>query len=655
MKFDEARESLKLRLADYVKGKTKKSGSNYDCPIPGCNSGKGKNKTGAFSIAPNGKHWKCFSCGASGDLFDLIGALEGISGHGEQVRRAAVIFGVDINDSKEFGETTGAEQVSAKPAEEKTAPADYSAFFEEAKKHIRETDYWRRRGLSLETVERFNLGFCAEWKHPSLLPNEKIPTSPRLIIPTSKESYLARDTRENDKLGEAEKKYTKSKAGKAHIFNADALEKAEKPVYVVEGEIDALSIIEAGGIAVAMGSANYDRIFLDEVKMRRPKQPLIIALDNDDKGQDGAEKVKAGLKQAGFFYYSFSPIGESKDANEALCKNREALIEAVRQGEEQAKAQQVAAREEYGQASDAPKILAFLNGIDSGINTPLTPTGFWKLDKALDGGLYEGLYIIGAISSLGKTTFIKQIADNIAAQGKDVLYFSLEMAQTQLMAKSISRHTFELVMGKENELWKAKTTRGITAKQRYANYSMEQRAHIQAACEEYYKYAGHIFTFEGVGNIGAAQIRADVERHIRITGEEPVVFVDYLQILAAESDRLDDKQNADRAVVALKQMSRDFKLPVVVVSSFNRENYRTKVSFSAFKESGGIEYSSDVLLGLQYAGAGETNFNALEEAKKEPRNVELVILKSREGEVGARIKYSYYPKFNYFYEVERVD
>ena len=48
---------------------------------------------------------------------------------------------------------------------------------------------------------------------------------------------------------------------------------------------------------------------------------------------------------------------------------------------------------------------------------------FEGLDDLLEGGLYEGLYCVGAISSLGKTTFVTQIADQIAAQGTDVLIF----------------------------------------------------------------------------------------------------------------------------------------------------------------------------------------------------------------------------------------
>ena len=68
----------------------------------------------------------------------------------------------------------------------------------------------------------------------------------------------------------------------------------------------------------------------------------------------------------------------------------------------------------------------------------------------------------------------------------------------------------------------------------------------------------------------------------------------------------------------------------------------------AFKESGAIEYSSDVLIGLQLKGAGEKNFDANEEKKKSPREIELIILKNRNGSTGDKLGYRYYPLFNYF-------
>ena len=61
-----------------------------------------------------------------------------------------------------------------------------------------------------------------------------------------------------------------------------------------------------------------------------------------------------------------------------------------------------------------------------------------------------------------------------------------------------------------------------------------------------------------------------------------------------------------------------------------------------------MEYSSDVLIGLQFLGVGGKDFKIDEERKKIPRQVELKILKNRNGKVGGKILFEYYPQYNYF-------
>ena len=72
----------------------------------------------------------------------------------------------------------------------------------------------------------------------------------------------------------------------------------------------------------------------------------------------------------------------------------------------------------------------------------------------------------------------------------------------------------------------------------------------------------------------------------------------------------------------------------------------------AFKESGALEYSSDVLMGLQLEGVGSENFDVNEAKSKDPREVELVILKNRNGATGEKLSFKYYPRFNYFKELQ---
>ena len=47
-------------------------------------------------------------------------------------------------------------------------------------------------------------------------------------------------------------------------------------------------------------------------------------------------------------------------------------------------------------------------------------TGFSNIDS--QGSFYPGLYVLGAISSLGKATFIHQMADQLARAGEHVLF-----------------------------------------------------------------------------------------------------------------------------------------------------------------------------------------------------------------------------------------
>lgn len=296
---------------------------------------------------------------------------------------------------------------------------------------------------------------------------------------------------------------------------------------------------------------------------------------------------------------------------------------------------------------------------DSASNPPIS-TGFANLDGLLDGGLYAGLYFIGAISSLGKTTFTLQIADNLAKQGQDVLILSLEMARDELIAKSISRLTFLAASERRN----AKTTRSILSK--YDKCNQTEKDLIDGAIASYAEYAQHIYIEEGIGDIGVEDIKERVKQHIAYTGNKPVIVIDYAQILATYDTHLSDKQATDRNVTELKRLSRDYNIPVIAISSFNRDNYSEPLNLTAFKESGSIEYSSDTLIGLQYEGMDYCDedkddktrrkrirklLNEVSVLGKEGEGipVQLKVLKNRNGSKG-NVSYNFYAMFNYFCE-----
>lgn len=667
MNREEAKQYIQEKAADYLQPDNSKKG--FICPI--CGSGSGKNGTG---ITTKDKiHFTCWAgCFTNEDIIDIIGREHQLTDYNTKLQKAAEVFGITIESR--YSRSSAAEDFA--PAYQKQAEneritqysihnntytteqeePDYTSFFLQAAEHIGETEY--HRGLTAATLSRFKLGYIAEWRHPKA-PNA--PASPRLIIPTSKHSYLARDTRAE--LTEDQRKYCKSKVGKVRIFNSRALREAQKPIFIVEGELDALSIIDVGGEAIALGSTANKRALLTMLESQKPAQPLIIAMDNDEAGSKANKELTEGLERLKIPFYRLDISGQYKDANEALNGDREAFRATIEQAENIEAETLEAEREQLKREAAAYSLPDFIKKIEESKRAAFIPTGFAPLDSLLDGGLYAGLYVVGAISSLGKTTFCLQIADQIAQSGQDVLIFSLEMARNELIAKSVSRLTLIEDLRQNASTANAKTTRGILTGTRYAEYNKTEKQLIQTAVSAYGGYARNIYITEGIGDVGVEAIRDKVQKHIKLTGKAPVVVIDYLQIIAPADVRATDKQNTDKAVLELKRLSRDYAIPVIGISSFNRDNYTAPVNLASFKESGAIEYSSDVLIGLQYAGmdyqegeADKSREKRLRElmksviadgAKGRPQKIQVKILKNRNGSKGDTLL-EFYPMFNYF-------
>ena len=586
----------------------------------------------------------CFSCGASYDIIDLIKLDNGYGSYVEAFKRGYELFGIDVDSNsvkeqdcsrmgrKGYGELTGRPLSRLKE------------YFEQCETRISKTDYPRKRGLSEKTVKRFGLGFDPEFNYGAWQ---------ALIIPTGASSYVARNIDPD-----AIKDKRIRKFGRSVVYNVEAL-REKRSVFVTEGEIDCLSVIEAGGVALALGSvANVGRFmdYLDSHKELWPERPFLISLDNDERGEKAARELMVELGKRGIRARKVNISGSFKDPNEALVADRFSFIDAVQDAENFEEDEQRREQDNYLNSSVAGSMRLFLEEIEHNSNSPLMSTGFARLDDVLDGGLYEGLYFIGAISSLGKTCFMLQVADSVAKEGWDVLSIALEMSKMELMARSISRETFQLVASGACP-GAAKTTREILSRrgrgvsgQDYRPFDEADLRIVSQAQSAYSGYGEHIFIIEGVGSIGVMQVREAVEKHIRLTGRVPVVFVDYLQLLAPANSRMTDKQAVDHAVLELKRISRDFRTPVIVISSFNRESYKNRVTMSAFKESGGIEFCSDVLIGLQLEGVEDKDFDVDAAKRQNPRKIEAVILKNRNGPTGDKVLFSFYAKYNYFEE-----
>lgn len=622
-----------------------KDGKSYVCPV--CGHGKGGD---GIKLTPDGRY-HCFGCEAKGGAVDLYQHIQGITDHDEAVKAVANLYGLTWEQPRPVDPATLTPEEMQRRIERNISEDIRKSKTNQA--HPDFIAYLAKRGIPPEIAQRFGLGFLPAWQHPKTVAEGKTPPpSPRLIIPTGETSYLARDTRDAEAIPENARNFTKSKAGKVEIFNAAAIRTARRPLFIVEGELDAISIYAAGGEAIALGSAaNVDKLIdeLSKAGNRCIKEPFIIALDNDPAGQAAAEKLAAKFNERQIKYTIANPAGQCKDANEALQKDPAGFYNRVRKAE----------RAELDAESNA----AFIESLKAEFRkTPAPiPTGFSYLDDLLDGGLLTGLYFIGGVSSAGKTALCMQIIDQVAAAGGECLVFAAEMSRADLIARSISRET---VLNAKSQ-YDYSTQREIQAGYKYDQYESNKRDTIDVAFAAYKQYAARISIYENRGdNMKASRIRQKIARYCTLTGSRPVILIDYLQILTPEDARQDMRFCIDDTIRALKGIATEFYLPIIVISSLNRDNYTAPLNFAAFKESGNIEYSADYLLGLQFSAVH--NFDPkdkdaeklaiLAEEKQKPiREVEITILKQRGGKSAGTVCFNYDARHNYYNQSQTVE
>lgn len=622
---------------------TGKKDGGYICPI--CGSGSGPHKTGIQ--ADKKEPWK-FTCFAhdcfppKSDIINIIAAKEHLDNK-KALFRAFEIYGITLRGMdnnyiprppRVFDEHSAQEilriKANIKSASENLWQAE---------------DYLRSRGISIKTAVRMNCGFISNWYHPKIWEqfkgNPPFDGSPRFIFPTSKESYSARDTRPLEEIPPNERKYIKQKAGSSKIFNVNSVTTAKNAIFIVEGEFDLLSIEEMGYSAIGLGSTSMIEHLVPELKNYEVAQPFVISLDNDSAGKIASEKLLKVLQEANYEAYVVNISGGYKDANEALTSDKDFFEKRLSQVAADPKA--AALEKERNEESNMGKIESLLSTMRSS-RKPVS-TGFKKLDITLDGGLYApGLYIIAGGTSVGKTAFMQQMAYNLARNNHDVMYFSLEMSIQDLFYRDLSR--LSGLYGKGQSVHEIIQSGG-----RYISDDI---------ISEYKKAARHIFTHAALSQITVEYIEHTAMNHVKRLEEKPILFVDYLQILEPTNPHATDKQIVDHSVKSLNILSRSLEIPIVVAASLNRSGYSEEVNFQSLKESGALEYTGDIVIGLQFQATAkiiEKAKNVLERTRKlnEERNkpvrkMEAVILKHRNGKIGSRSYFDYVPKYNLYKE-----
>lgn len=637
MTREETRQAINARpLTDFYSLERSPQGTANQFICPSCGSGTGKNHTGALTFFQDTNRVCCFNpvCDLGGKGQDTLGALRILWNCTEQEVFERTGYAADTPEPIK-SKTTATTPTTAAPAALEP-PRDLTDYYRECQTRLndpRAISYLQARGISLETAAQYGIGF-----DPAADPAGSRHPEPRIICPTSSTHYVGRAI--NPKI---QKGYAKmnNKGGTPSIFNARALhDNSIKRVFVTEGFFDALSILEAGAAAIALNSASNAEKLIEHLEKHRTKATMILCGDNDPAGHKALETMRAGFKRLNISYVDADINNGHKDPNEALTADRAAFVAAIDQLNT-SRPDNVASYMDKFMSSD---IEAFRESRDR-------KTGFAMLDEKAKG-LYTGLYVIGAISSLGKTTFCTQLADQLAAAGEDVLFFSLEQSRLELVSKSLARRTAQKDM-----------TTAVDSLSIRRGYLPRQV--LDAAREYKDAVKDRLSIIEGNFNCNISFIGDYVRRYIKETGAKPVIFVDYLQILQPEKDdrgrTQSTKETVDSTVTELKRLSRENGLTIFIISSLNRTNYLSPIDFESFKESGGIEYTADVVWGLQLQCMNGDLFttdkktiekrNTVKEAKKaDPRKIELVCLKNRYGVSSYSAYFDYHPRYDLYIE-----
>lgn len=666
---DAARE-VKTRYADYLQPAKKRIAGKptYICPI--CQNGTGKDGDG-MSIDPHGDgtQLKCFKCGFYGDIVDLYQQehnCDAAAAFSALYDRFGIIINQNDRVERPQSHETTPQRVNIPSAQENAAEGlteategkpDFTDYYKSCKAHITDPkaqEYLAFRGISPETAAAYWIGYD--------------PASGFMIIPAASSYYVARNTDRQSDF-----RYKNPTGVSIELFNKKALyNDAARPVFITEGAIDALSIIEAGGVAVALNSTSNTRKLLEELKAKRTRNTLIIALDNDPEkkdesgreigkaGQRAAAALIEGLKELEIPFLQADICGRYKDPNEALTADKVAFTAAVTKAERAAIEQEPAQAIKAASASDYLSGGMFEKDIEYFKQYKDRKLGIHDdIDKYLT--LYPGLAALGGASSLGKTTFAVNIIDKLLSKGETVLYFSLEQLPIEIITKSLARKLYEK---DPTPLTNVDIKNGATCEK------------LEQIKKEYAAEATRYQIIKGSFRTTAADIVQYVETYRREHGGEsckPIVIIDYLQLIAPPYGfKGGVREYTDENIKTLKDMQSRNGLFVIMISSFNRSSNLEPVSYESFKETSMIEFTCDYVWGLQLSildaenddfytvtgTRGGRSQRPIDQQRKlvnaaqdeTPKKVEFVSLKSRNGKQFYKAFFDYYPQYDCYLE-----
>ena len=239
---------------------------------------------------------------------------------------------------------------------------------------------------------------------------------------------------------------------------------------------------------------------------------------------------------------------------------------------------------------------------------PPIPTGLPALDKRLGGGIAGGkLVIIGARPAVGKSALLSSIALQALAQGKRVLYVSLEMEPREIIGRMM-----------------ASLAHVSASKMEAHDLTDEENERVIEAYSVFNGDALHI----SQKAVTPALIRKAALK-VKAKGGLDMVCVDYLQLMKSGGKVNGRTEEVGEISRALKLLAMELGVPVLAAAQVNRASTQGEdraPRLSELRESGSIEQDADVVLLLHKPIGGELIGGACK--------MQLILAKNRQGSCG---------------------
>lgn len=217
---------------------------------------------------------------------------------------------------------------------------------------------------------------------------------------------------------------------------------------------------------------------------------------------------------------------------------------------------------------------AGLTGIASGIA---------EVDALIGGWQNSDLVILAARPGMGKTGFALSVALNAAKCGVPVAFFSLEMANTQLVMRMMA------MLGEISG-----------HKMRDGSLTDEELMTLAAAADRIEQLPIYL---DDTPAINVPEMRAKCRR-LKRQHDIQLIIVDYLQLMTLAPTGLENKNaNREQEVAgisrALKALAKELNLPVLALSQLSRavetRGGAKRPQLSDLRDSGGVEQDADIV------------------------------------------------------------